>query len=569
MVYNPTTWVPGVFGTEITSARLNNLENGLSKAHSGIGVIHTGGTSKADVIATLDAAEALGKGTVAMFPAATYDVGTGLSLNGYSCQIRGQGAAMLNTTTPTGTVFYASSQTGPVLDFKGWLYPDQFSGRVRHGDFAVLGSGVADATKANIGIRVDLCMSTTFADIAIMGTGGPCLKITCDTAGLACYLCDFERITLRAPISTGANDVPYFYAKEANGNRFCGLGFISRLSTGDTGVSGAAVIEGSASYPSHDNKFDAWWFENLHVPTNGCLVSHSGNTNIFDAFQFFDIKRETSATNTTHYRLLPTLVSDSGGNEIRGLIPGDNNGGGTVPQYGVDVQQSGNSITGVKGYRGNNVVLASGVERCFVHLRGSQSNGGTAGVVDNSGMATNTIIDAPMGTHKFAAAATANAVLDIGGGVTIRAGSGDPNSVVPANPGSVFLRTDAVSGTAIYVKDGGTGSTGWVPRTADSYLTATIASNFAVNCSSTHAWNLTLQGSYTMTGFSNGRVGQTQILMFTQDATGSRTVTWPATIKWAGGTAPTLSTAAGKTDVFQFVLCGDGYWRELSRTIGA
>ena len=40
----------------------------------------------------------------------------------------------------------------------------------------------------------------------------------------------------------------------------------------------------------------------------------------------------------------------------------------------------------------------------------------------------------------------------------------------------------------------------------------------------------------------------TLMLTLIQDATGSRTVTWPATVKWPGGTAPTLSTAANARD---------------------
>jgi hypothetical protein len=39
-----------------------------------------------------------------------------------------------------------------------------------------------------------------------------------------------------------------------------------------------------------------------------------------------------------------------------------------------------------------------------------------------------------------------------------------------------------------------------------------------------------------------------------QDATGSRTVTWPANVKWPnGGTAPTLSTAANSIDIVAFL----------------
>lgn len=43
-----------------------------------------------------------------------------------------------------------------------------------------------------------------------------------------------------------------------------------------------------------------------------------------------------------------------------------------------------------------------------------------------------------------------------------------------------------------------------------------------------------------------------------QDGTGSRTVSWWGTIKWAGGSAPTLTTAAGKADWIGFVTTGNG-----------
>lgn len=36
-----------------------------------------------------------------------------------------------------------------------------------------------------------------------------------------------------------------------------------------------------------------------------------------------------------------------------------------------------------------------------------------------------------------------------------------------------------------------------------------------------------------------------------QDATGSRTVTWPASVIWPGGTPPTLSTAVGAVDLIR------------------
>ena len=43
-----------------------------------------------------------------------------------------------------------------------------------------------------------------------------------------------------------------------------------------------------------------------------------------------------------------------------------------------------------------------------------------------------------------------------------------------------------------------------------------------------------------------------------QDATGSRTVTWPASVDWPAATAPTLTTTAAKTDGFRFVTYNGG-----------
>lgn len=49
------------------------------------------------------------------------------------------------------------------------------------------------------------------------------------------------------------------------------------------------------------------------------------------------------------------------------------------------------------------------------------------------------------------------------GGATITAGTGSPESAVTANVGSLFLRTDGGEDTTLYVKESGTGNTGWVP----------------------------------------------------------------------------------------------------------
>lgn len=63
---------------------------------------------------------------------------------------------------------------------------------------------------------------------------------------------------------------------------------------------------------------------------------------------------------------------------------------------------------------------------------------------------------------------------------------------------------------------------------------------------------VTLTGNCTFT-FSNPIDGGRYLIALKQDGTGSRTATWPANVKWSAGTAPTLSTAAGKCDVVTLV----------------
>lgn len=354
--------------------------------------------SRAAFINALDAAEARGKYTIVRIPAGmVIDVLNGLSLSGYSVQIHGDGAGVGAGSTPNGSVIKASTQTGPVLDFTGYVLPSSAMGRITplSGVF-IQGSNVADATKNNAGIRLLAMGSALFCDIAIANTGGPCLELK-SNPGSGVYLSDFERITLNTPVSAKANDVPYFVADEPNGNRFRGIGFRSITGSADCGVSGAARITGNASFTPHDNLFDSWWYEFLHVPTNGALFHIEGSANIISDFQFFDIAKEAAATNTSYFRLAVPVSENFGGNSITGQIPGRGTGAVNV-DTGVTVLQDRNRIVGVKGYKGHNVTIASGVSNTYVNLAGAYSGATTAGVDDNSGNLTNTYIDEYLGT---------------------------------------------------------------------------------------------------------------------------------------------------------------------------
>ena len=84
----------------------------------------------------------------------------------------------------------------------------------------------------------------------------------------------------------------------------------------------------------------------------------------------------------------------------------------------------------------------------------------------------------------------------------------------------------------------------------------------AISFASGNIVDLTLTGSTTLT-FAGHVVG-TYIIQVTQGGIGSYTLTYPASVKWSGGTAPTLTTTVGKTDILTFYHDGTSFFGTYS-----
>lgn len=95
-----------------------------------------------------------------------------------------------------------------------------------------------------------------------------------------------------------------------------------------------------------------------------------------------------------------------------------------------------------------------------------------------------------------------------------------------------------------------------------SYIELQDAPAITVDWSKGNTQTVTLSGNRTFT-FLNGQKGRTYLLILKQDATGSRTVTWPPSVRWPGSTPtaapPTLTTTANKTDYITFFYNGLSY----------
>ena len=90
----------------------------------------------------------------------------------------------------------------------------------------------------------------------------------------------------------------------------------------------------------------------------------------------------------------------------------------------------------------------------------------------------------------------------------------------------------------------------------ETKATPSIASNsLTLNLSAATYFVVTLNSSITSLGFANTPTSPKVFsftLQFTADGT-LRTVTWPGSVRWASSTAPTLTSANGKIDIFTFV----------------
>lgn len=100
-------------------------------------------------------------------------------------------------------------------------------------------------------------------------------------------------------------------------------------------------------------------------------------------------------------------------------------------------------------------------------------------------------------------------------------------------------------------------STVKLKQTYRDIAAATDGTTVTFDLATSDMHSVTLGGNRTL-ALSNAQVGQKFQVTLTQDVAGSRTVSWWSGISWPGGTVPTLTTTAGKSDMFEFVCTGTG-----------
>ena len=138
------------------------------------------------------------------------------------------------------------------------------------------------------------------------------------------------------------------------------------------------------------------------------------------------------------------------------------------------------------------------------------------------------------------------------------------SSLSDLQEGEVVYATDQ---DKLYVKEGAalvsTQLTGAATLTAAQTFTAgqrgeittlTDGANISVDLAASNNFTVTLAGNRTLDNPTNIVAGQSGSIFIVQDGTGSRTLAYGSYYDFAGGTAPTLSTAAAAVDRIDMIV---------------
>jgi hypothetical protein len=217
----------------------------------------------------------------------------------------------------------------------------------------------------------------------------------------------------------------------------------------------------------------------------------------------------------------------------------------TAPSYSklymVDHAGATSAVT-FKASGQTGVSIAVG-EKCFVYYNGTDyikissigvvlapANGGT-GIANNAAMTVT-------GSGNFAYTRTL---------------TGTTNVTFPTTGTLATLAgTETLTNKTV---EAGTFTNGYTEEVA----TANTSTAYTIDLAGGSVQILTLTGNCVYT-FPTPVAGKSFILIQKQDATGSRTVTWPSTVDWPSAVAPTLTATALKVDKFVFTAISGTSW---------
>ena len=206
-------------------------------------------------------------------------------------------------------------------------------------------------------------------------------------------------------------------------------------------------------------------------------------------------------------------------------------------QYLVRNATSGSFTVTIKANGGTGRAVAQGTTG-IVYCDGASVRGATGGVaVRNIGTSVTEIPDISIADARYATLSVNNTFTKLN---TFSSAS-TFNAAISVSAAAVFTGTAAFNNT-VQVSGAAKGT----------IITLTDAASVIVSMAKGNTFVVTLAGNRTLGLPSPVPPGQSGMIYVYQDGSGSRTLAYVSTWCFAGGTAPTLSTAAGAVDLLAY-----------------
>ena len=105
--------------------------------------------------------------------------------------------------------------------------------------------------------------------------------------------------------------------------------------------------------------------------------------------------------------------------------------------------------------------------------------------------------------------------------------------------------------------------------TEHEVTSASTTGSYSLDCGAANFWDLTLTGNITIapTNIPPATRMWAGTIVAKQDATGTRTITWPAGSKYPGGVAPPATTTANAIDIWSLMTYDGGTSWIVSLTV--
>jgi hypothetical protein len=180
------------------------------------------------------------------------------------------------------------------------------------------------------------------------------------------------------------------------------------------------------------------------------------------------------------------------------------------------------------------------------------------GVVPGDSTVTNAKVDAAAAIAFSKLAALTSANILVGNGSNVATAVSVTGDVTISNAGATTIANNAVTAAKVDTTQVAVlGAAQQYTRTHNFTTTPlTDAANISWDLSQNQVASVTLGGNRTLANPSHKADGAVYILIVKQDGTGGRTLAFSSDYKFAGGSAPTLTTTASKADILTFVCDG-------------